>query len=143
MNRFSGLVFVVIRRSIRHRLEDDEDEGEEGKTLSDNDVTSRTANNDQQQQHADMISRQFSSASASTSTTSHQERRLARISVSIVWLFTFCHAWKAVPTVYEAASSENGLEVVGWPLALIVVEHLSHSLIVFNSAVNFLIYAVS
>ena len=40
-----------------------------------------------------------------------QERRLARISISIVWLFMFCHAWRAVPTLYEAANSPDGLEV--------------------------------
>ena len=40
-----------------------------------------------------------------------QERRLARISISIVWLFMFCHAWRAVPTFYEALHSEDGLSV--------------------------------
>ena len=40
-----------------------------------------------------------------------QERRLARISISIVWLFMFCHAWRAVPTFYEALHSADGLSV--------------------------------
>ena len=40
-----------------------------------------------------------------------QERRLARISISIVWLFMFCHAWRAVPTLYEALHSADGLSV--------------------------------
>ena len=40
-----------------------------------------------------------------------QEPRLARISISIVWLFMFCHAWRAVPTFYEALHSADGLSV--------------------------------
>ena len=72
-----------------------------------------------------------------------QERRLTRISISIVWLFTFCNAWRAIPTIYEAWNSENGLDLNGhWPFVLVIIEHISHSLIVFNSAVNFLIYVI-
>lgn len=69
-----------------------------------------------------------------------QEQRLARISTSIVWLFIVCHIWRMIPTVYEYLNSDNGLEVAIWPTALDVVEHISHSLILTNSAVNFLIY---
>ncbi len=72
-----------------------------------------------------------------------QEKRLARISILIVWLFLACHSWKAVPTAYEWAHSENGLNVDSWPDWLEVIEHLSHTLIVFNSTTNFLIYAWS
>lgn len=35
-----------------------------------------------------------------------KENRLTRISLSIVWLFIFCHVWKIVPTAYELANSE-------------------------------------
>ena len=35
-----------------------------------------------------------------------KESRLARISISIVWLFIFCHVWKLIPTIYELANSE-------------------------------------
>ena len=69
-----------------------------------------------------------------------KERRLARISITIVWLFIVCHVWKLIPTIYECFNSENGLEVPEWPFGLVVIEYISHSLIVLNSAVNFLIY---
>ncbi len=69
-----------------------------------------------------------------------QEQRLARISTSIVWLFIVCHIWRMIPTVYEYLNSDNGLEVAVWPTSLDVIEHISHSLILTNSAVNFLIY---
>ena len=69
-----------------------------------------------------------------------QEQRLARISTSIVWLFILCNVWRMIPTVYEYWHSENGLDVPVWPYSLVVIEHISHSLILFNSAVNFLIY---
>lgn len=69
-----------------------------------------------------------------------QEKRLARISVCIVWLFIFCHFWRIIPTVYEFLNSEDGLKLEVWPYPLVVVEYVSHTLIVLNSAVNFLIY---
>jgi len=69
-----------------------------------------------------------------------QEQRLARISTSIVWLFILCHVWRMIPTIYECLNSDNGLEVAVWPTALDVIEHISHSLILTNSAINFLIY---
>jgi hypothetical protein len=51
-----------------------------------------------------------------------------------------CHLWRMIPTVYEYWNSDNGLNVAVWPYSLVVIEHISHSLILFNSAVNFLIY---
>ena len=71
-----------------------------------------------------------------------KENRLTRISLTIVWLFIFCHSWKLVPTVYELIYSEDGTEMSVWPLWLLRLKHLSHSLIALNSAVNFLIYSV-
>ncbi len=50
--------------------------------------------------------------------------------------------WRAVPTVYESWHSADGLSVPDWPTWLVVVEHLSHTLITLNSAVNFLIYVL-
>lgn len=66
------------------------------------------------------------------------ENRITRIALAIVWLFLFCHSWKLVPTFYELiySSSEN------WPSWLMHVNDLSHSFIVLNSAVNFLLYTV-
>ena len=75
-----------------------------------------------------------------------------RISLCIVWLFIFCHFWKLIPTLYEgisyhnssgsSSSSKGSSGSVGrWPEWLSAVNDLSHTLIVFNSAVNFLIYA--
>ena len=78
-----------------------------------------------------------------------RENRLTRISLSIVWLFIFCHVWKLVPTMYEGfheirwdSSGESGKKVSAmvWPEWLSVINDVSHTLIVFNSAVNFLIY---
>jgi hypothetical protein len=39
-------------------------------------------------------------------------------------------------------SFQDGLELAQWPDWLVTIKHLSHTLIAFNSAVNFLIYAV-
>ena len=69
-----------------------------------------------------------------------QEQRLARISTSIVWLFLLCHTWRMIPTFYEFWNSDNGLNVPEWPFSLVVIEHVSHSLILLNSAINFLVY---
>ncbi|TRY64039.1 hypothetical protein TCAL_12293, partial [Tigriopus californicus] len=65
------------------------------------------------------------------------ENRLTRISMSIVWLFIFCHVWRLVPTLYESIHV-GSLKI--WPDWLSIINDLSHTLIVFNSAVNFLIY---
>jgi hypothetical protein len=59
----------------------------------------------------------------------------------------FCHVWKLIPTIYEGVH-EMGWDTSGgkkaasaaWPDWLTAINDLSHTLIVFNSAVNFLIY---
>ena len=73
-----------------------------------------------------------------------QENRLTRISLSIVSLFVACHAWRLVPTAYEASAALSGAGTVltQWPDWLVHVNSISHTLIVFNSAVNFLLYVV-
>ena len=48
--------------------------------------------------------------------------------------------WKSIPTIYECYYSGDGLQVPEWPFSLVVIEYISHTLIVFNSAVNFLVY---
>lgn len=69
------------------------------------------------------------------------ENRITRIALAIVWLFLFCHMWKLVPTMYEAIHGEaSGTNE--WPRWLMHVHDVSHSLIVFNSAVNFLLYTI-
>ena len=65
------------------------------------------------------------------------ESRITRIALGIVWLYIFCHAWKLVPTMYEAMYGYNG-----WPEWLLHINDISHTFIVFNSAVNFLLYTV-
>jgi len=70
------------------------------------------------------------------------EDRLTRISMSIVWIFLFCHVWKLIPTIYEAVYSGETQVLTDWPKWLLMVNDISHTLIVFNSAVNFLIYVV-
>ena len=70
------------------------------------------------------------------------ENRLTRISLGIVYLFIFCHIWRLIPTVYEALFSEDGTVLSNWPKWLFHVYHLSHTLIVFNSAANFILYVV-
>ena len=67
---------------------------------------------------------------------------MTRISLSIVSLFLVCHVWRLIPTAYEAIFSENGTILSKWPEWLVHVHHLSHTLIVFNSAVNFLLYVI-
>ncbi len=75
-----------------------------------------------------------------------QENRLTRISLSIVSLFVACHVWRLIPTAFEAVrhfSEAEGETVLSqWPPWLIHVNHISHTLIVFNSAVNFLLYII-
>ena len=66
------------------------------------------------------------------------EARLTRIALAIVWLFIFCHAWRLIPTIYEAVYPEEP----HWPNWLLHFNGISHMLIVFNSAVNFLLYTV-
>lgn len=68
------------------------------------------------------------------------EKRLTRISLCIVWLFIFCNVWKLVPTIYEFWHSTDDEKLGQWPEWLSVINDISHTLIVFNSAVNFLIY---
>ena len=70
------------------------------------------------------------------------ENRLTRISLGIVYLFIVCHIWRLIPTVYEAFFSKDGTVLSAWPKWLFHVYHLSHTLIVFNSAVNFILYVV-
>lgn len=67
------------------------------------------------------------------------EARLTRIALAIVWLFIFCHAWRLIPTIYEALYPNDVSNLPNW---LFHVHGISHSLIVFNSAVNFLLYTV-
>ena len=64
------------------------------------------------------------------------EARLTRIALAIVWLFIFCHAWRLIPTIYEALYPGDDQ----WPTWILHVHGISHSFIVFNSAVNFLLY---
>ena len=66
------------------------------------------------------------------------EARLTRIALAIVWLFIFCHAWRLIPTVYEAVYPAQR----AWPTWLHHVNGMSHSFILLNSAVNFLLYTV-
>ena len=80
--------------------------------------------------------------SQSTSVMRKQENRLTRISIGIVSLYIICHIWRILPTAYEALYSEDGTVLSHWPTWLIHVYHLSHTLIVTNSAINFLLYVV-
>ena len=66
-----------------------------------------------------------------------REKRLTRISLTIVWLFLFCHAWKLIPTAYEFIFGDEY-----FPDWTHFIKHLSHALIVLNSSVNFLIYVI-
>lgn len=77
-----------------------------------------------------------------TTSIKNGEKKLTRVSIFIVWLFLFCHMWKIFPTAYEAYKSDNGLDHDDWPYFVIVLEHISHSLVTFNSAINFVIYFI-
>ena len=76
------------------------------------------------------------------------ESRLTRISMSIVWLFIFCHCWRLIPTIYEGVQNhyyqqQSAAKRQPWPVWVSAINDLSHTLIVLNSAINFLIYAFS
>ena len=89
--------------------------------------------------HAEAVNSDVNSGRLRRSNSSvcrRRENRLARISLSIVWLFLFCHAWKLLPTAYEAFVGE----IAGGPIWLRHVQHISHAMIVLNSSLNFLIY---
>ena len=71
------------------------------------------------------------------------ENRITRIALAIVWLFLCCHIVKVVPTFYAAVYSSNFFgSSEDWPPWLRHINDLSHLLIVFNSAVNFLLYTL-
>ena len=74
----------------------------------------------------------------------NREKKLAYISLYIVWLFIFCHVWKLIPTAYEVIMSQDdvGMVIANWPWAISVIEKISHTLITVNSSLNFLIYVV-
>lgn len=75
----------------------------------------------------------------------NREKKLAYISLYIVWLFIFCHVWKLIPTAFEVLEGhddENGFVLSPWPKWLPVIEKVSHTLVALNSSLNFLIYAV-
>ena len=67
-----------------------------------------------------------------------RESRLTRISLTIVWLFLFCHIWKLIPTSYEVFYARDEI----FPKWMHYIKHLSHALIVLNSSLNFLIYVM-
>lgn len=69
-----------------------------------------------------------------------QEARLTRISVSIICLYLFCHIWKLIPTLYE--SLYGAVDHHQWPLWVEFIKNMSHVLVMFNSAVNFLLYLI-
>ena len=95
-------------------------------------------------------SRSETSSRRQSSTETKKELRLARISLCIVWLFLFCHFWKLFPTVYTVCFDDNpdndedkalGL-VSDYPEWLVIIEHISHTLVTLNSSLNFLLYLV-
>ena len=66
-----------------------------------------------------------------------KEARLTRIALGIVSLYLLCHIWRLVPTIYELIYGSE--ESPKW------IDHMtgfSHSMIVLNSAINFLLYLV-
>ena len=65
------------------------------------------------------------------------EARITRIALAIVWLFIFCHMWRLIPNAYEFFFKPE--KDPDWLLYMIGI---SHTLIVFNSAVNVLLYKV-
>ena len=66
-----------------------------------------------------------------------KEARITRIALAIVWLFLFCHIWRLIPTIYELIFRDDSE-----PLWFTRILGFSHAMIVFNSAVNFLLYIV-
>ena len=67
------------------------------------------------------------------------EIALAKVSLTIVFIFILCHSVKWIPNIYELVrlSSEDQRK---WPPWVESVTHISHFLTTFNSSVNFYIY---
>lgn len=73
----------------------------------------------------------------------HHEKKneiaLAKVSLSIVFVFILCHSVKWIPNLFELArlAWDDKRE---WPPWIESVTHISHFLMVLNSSVNFYIY---
>ena len=67
-----------------------------------------------------------------------KEARITRIALGIVSLYILCHIWRLVPNIYDLIYGSDE-QYPRW------LEHLvgfSHIMVVFNSAINFLLYLV-
>ena len=67
-----------------------------------------------------------------------KEARITRIALGIVSLYILCHIWRLVPNIYDVIYGSDK-QYPRW------LEHLvgfSHIMVVFNSAINFLLYLV-
>lgn len=80
-------------------------------------------------------------ASTAESQSKKNEVALAKVSLSIVFVFILCHSVKWIPNLYEHArlAKEDKRE---WPPWVESTTHISHFLFTFNSSVNFYIYCV-
>ena len=91
-----------------------------------------------------LFRRKSSAHSIAEAINKNREKKLAYVSLYIVWLFIFCHVWKLIPTGYEIlmAKDDIGLEIDTWPGWLDMIEKVSHTLITLNSTLNFFVYLV-
>lgn len=91
-----------------------------------------------------LFRRKSSSHSMSEQINKNREKKLAYVSLYIVWLFIFCHVWKLIPTGYEILMSKDevGMEIDDWPGWVEIIEQVSHTLITLNSSLNFFVYLV-
>ena len=83
-----------------------------------------------------------SSSSGSAATTKKNEIALAKVSLTIVFIFILCHSVKWIPNLYELSRlvSDDDDAKRAWPPWVESVTHISHFLMTLNSSVNFYVY---
>lgn len=75
------------------------------------------------------------------SSTKRNEIALAKVSLTIVFIFIICHSVKWIPNIYELARIQ-GADKRKWPSFIESTTHVAHFLMTLNSSVNFYVYCV-
>jgi len=68
------------------------------------------------------------------------EMLLAKVSLTIVFIFILCHSVKWIPNIFELLRVTFMEDKRAWPTWVEAVTHISHFLTTFNSSVNFYVY---
>jgi len=83
--------------------------------------------------------------SSNVTSTNHlsskkKEMALAKVSLTIVFIFILCHSVKWIPNIFELLRVTFMEDKRAWPTWVEAVTHISHFLTTFNSSVNFYVY---